>query len=216
MEQMQVQIRQQNWEVVTGCERLTHGCDSCPSYHDYISNDWSYHPKFHWARVDAPLENPLPTRYTVAIGSDLFHEAVTEDQIGKVFEVMNRASRHYFEILTKRAERATYISKALNLNWSNNISLGYSIEDARSKWRIDYLRETGAKIKCISMVPLLGDMGELDLSGIALVGVAHETWGLKRPCKEEWIEGVKRQCNEQGVIFTMDEIDIFHTFQGES
>lgn len=210
---MEVKIRTQNWEVVTGCERLTHGCNSCPSYLDYLSRDQNYDVIFNRDVLNNPLENPMPTRYTVALGSDIFHEAVVGSQLLEIFDVMKRCSRHYFEIVTKRAERCAYVSKAMELYYGNNISLGYSVEDERSKWRIAYLKETEAKIKIVSMIPLLGDMGKLDLDGIALVGVARETWGHKRPCHDEWIDRVEMQCKEQGVVFTLDEIDIFHTFQ---
>jgi protein gp37 len=208
-----INIRTGNWEIVTGCERLTYGCDSCPSYLDYKSRGQNYDAIFNKECLDVPLENPLPTRYTVALGSDIFHEAVVGSQLLEIFDVMKRCSRHYFEIVTKRAERCAYISKDLGLHYGMNVSLGMSVEDKRSKWRIEYLKETEAKIKIVSMVPLLGDMGKLDLDGIALVGVAKETWGYKRPCHEEWIDRIEMQCKEQGVVFSLDEIDIFHTFQ---
>ncbi len=200
-------IRVKNWDVVTGCERLTPGCDSCPSFWEYKQKDWDFNAKFHSEKVKDPLKNPTPTKYTVALGSDLFHEAVTKENIKFIFDTMSLAHWHWFEICTKRPERMFCVSK--DLEWGQNISLAVSVESQEYKWRIEYLRQSPAVIKCISMVPLLGPMGKLDLTGIAIVGVQAETWGLKRKMEPNWSDDIKLQCEEQGVIFSYNNTDIY-------
>jgi protein gp37 len=196
-----------NWEVVTGCERLTPGCDSCPSYWEYKAQGKNYNVKFCPDQLQAPLDNPTPTKYAVALGSDLFHEAVTPENLKAVFEVMNKASWHWFEVGTKRAERMYCMANSLK--WTKNISLAVSVESHEYKWRIEYLRNSPAIVKVISMVPLLGPMGDLDLSGIAIAGIQRETWGFKREFKKEWADDIARQCSEQGVLFLDSETDLY-------
>ena len=82
-----------------------------------------------------------------------------------------------------------------------HITMGVSVEHGDYKWRLEYLRKCPAVIKIVSMVPLLGPIGKLNLYGFAMVGIQPETWGLKREMKQEWADHVKVQCLEQGVIF---------------
>ena len=189
-----------NWPIVTGCERLTPGCDNCPSYWEYEAKGWDYHPQFHEEQLLVPITNPDPTNFLVAAGSDLFHEAIRYSYIEKVFNLMNDARWHTFEIITKRAERLACIANALK--WSENIKLGVVVESAEYKWRMEYLRDSPAKFKALQIGPILGPMGELDLTGIDKVGVINEHWGKARPADPQWIDDVKRQCAEQGVEFT--------------
>jgi len=118
---------------------------------------------------------------------------------------MKRCERHYFEICTKRAERCSYVSNELRLDYGKNISIAFAVESARQKWRMEYLREINAIVRIVSMAPLIGEMGILDLHGISFVGVQPETWGDKRECKQEWIDDIKKQCEEQGVVFIIDQ-----------
>jgi protein gp37 len=192
-------FRQENWEIVTGCERLTEGCDSCPSYWEYLADNRDYSPRFNEKLLTVPMRNVVPTRYVVALGSDLFHESVSIDQIEKVFTVMNSCDRHFFEVTTKRAERMYCVTKDFKMK--KHITMGVSVEHGDYKWRLEYLRKCPAVIKIVSMVPLLGPIGKLNLYGFAMVGIQPETWGLKREMKQEWADHVKVQCLEQGVIF---------------
>lgn len=192
-------LRVKNWDIVTGCERLTEGCDSCPSYWEYLRDGRDYSATFHPGKLSDPIKEKQPHRYLVALGSDLFHESVSIENLESIFEVMNKCHHHFFEITTKRIERCYTATK--DFNWSKNISLGVSVESGEYKWRINYLRKTKANIKVVSMVPLLGAMGKLRLDGIAMVGVQPETWGLKRKMEEKWVDRIKNECRDQGVIF---------------
>ena len=191
-----------NWAIVSGCERLTEGCDSCPSYWEYMAENRDYSARFHTERLNDPINNKTPTRYVVALGSDLFHESVKIEELEKVFETMIIADWHFYELTTKRIERCYTATQ--NFTWPKNISMGVSVESGEYKWRINYLRKMAPIFKVISIVPLLAPMGKLDLYGIAMVGVQPETWGLKRECKKEWIDEIELQCKEQGVLFHME------------
>lgn len=203
-EEAPTQGRMINWPVVTGCYRLSEGCYSCPSYWEYLEEGKDYSPKIHDDVLSVPIMNPEPTTYNVAFGSDLFHPDVPPAFIYQVFAVMNNCPQHKFEILTKRTNQVVNYNNVLL--WTENISLGVPVESAEYKWRIDQLRYMGAQTKFISMAPLLGPMGQLDLTGIHLVGAVEETWGYKRPAKKEWFDDVERQCLEQGVVYNNSHI----------
>ena len=192
------------WPVVTGCERLTSGCDNCPTYWEYKKNGWNYHPKIHYGELKVPSERSEPTGFMVAAGSDLFHEAVTEHFIKSVFEIMAENPNHHFEIVSKRIERMVAMSER-GLQWPDNVVAATAVEEAKYKWRIDALRELKAKKKMISFGPLIGKVGEIDMEGIDVAGVVVATWGLNpRPAKQEWIDEIITQCVFQGVLLSDD------------
>ena len=136
-------LARKNWEIVTGCERLTPGCDSCPSYWHYEANglDYTCNPQMH--NLEIPSHEPFSKIYSVALGSDLFHESVGHDDLKRIFISMNNARHHCFEIVTKRIERAYCVSK--ELEWTENIWLGVALESGLYRWRVDYLRGIPAK-----------------------------------------------------------------------
>lgn len=191
-----------NWPLTTGCTNLGDGCESCPSMWEYREKGWDYNIQTHPAALSQPLHRKIPAGFTVSLGSDLFHEDVPDDFIREAFSVMNETERHCYEIATKRIERAERM--AGELNWSRNIALGTTVENAESKWRIKHLQAIPAGIKFISFLPLLGDVGKLNLDGINGLVAGAEEWGLKRPCSEEWIEGINRQAREKGIVIFKD------------
>jgi protein gp37 len=201
------------WPVVVGCEVLTEGCESCPSYHSAIANkgvvghifEHGYDVRVIEDQLDKPSANPIPTIYSVAFGSDLFHESVTENYLKRIFATMNATPRHIYEVPTKRAERMYTATKLYGLKWTDNIFAGVHIESGEYVWRMNYLQKLNAKHKYLSIVPLLGDMGVLDLTGISYVSASAETWHNKRPCDANWVADIQRQCNEQGVEFSWDQ-----------
>lgn len=195
-------LMRKNWEIVTGCERLTPGCDSCPSYWHYLENEMDYTVKVQMQNLDIPGYDLLTKVYSVAHGSDLFHESVSIDDLRKIFKVMNNARHHCFEIVTKRIERASCVAK--HLEWSGNIFLGVAVESGEYCWRLDCLRKIPAEYRFVSACPMLGPFPKIDLSGIDQVGVVEETWGLKRPMRSEWVDDLKKQCEEQNVDFTVN------------
>jgi len=105
--------------------------------------------------------------------SDLFQDDVPVEFIQRVFSVMNRASWHRYQVLTKRSERLAQLSD--QLLWSPNIWMGVSVENQKYAYRIDHLKKTGAAIKFLSLEPLLGPLPNLRLSGIDWVIVGGES-----------------------------------------
>jgi len=195
------------WNPVTGCNKVSPGCRNCyaerfakrlqaarnPSY------DNGFNLTLHEQALSLPLKWQKPQTIFVNSMSDLFHESVPDDFIFRVFEIMNRASWHRFQILTKRSERLLLLNK--KLNWTTNIWMGVSVEDSDHTYRINNLRNTGAIIKFISIEPLLGPINNLDLLGIDWVIVGGESGPGARPMLEEWVTSIKNQCQLSDVPF---------------
>jgi protein gp37 len=197
-----------NWEIVKGCEQLTEGCNSCPSYAHYAEHGLDYTASPFLQNLGVPTDDQFSKIYTVALGSDLFHESVSIPVLQLIFDTLNRARHHCFEITTKRIERAYCVSK--ELQWTENIWLGTSVESGEYLWRMDYLNKIPANYKIISACPILGAFpSNMDLSGIDQFSVIEETWGLKRPAKQNWIDDIERQCKDQEVEFNMSGFQLW-------
>jgi protein gp37 len=206
-EKSAIEWTESTWNPVTGCSEISAGCQNCyakrmalrlqamgqPNYRNGFKV--TCHPKM----LDLPLCWKKPQMIFVNSMSDLFHELVPEEFIFEIFNTMNKASRHQFQILTKRAERLSEL--APSLKWTENIWMGVTVESADYKERIDYLRYTSAHIKFLSLEPLLDDLGLLDLNGIDWVIVGGESGPGARPVQIEWVRNVKRQCISQDVSF---------------
>jgi len=151
-------------------------------------------------RLNDPLRRKKPTVYFVNSMSDLFHDRIPNSFIEQVFEVIEQTPHHTYQILTKRAARMArfFRTRAVPANaW-----LGVSVENREyGVPRIDYLRTVPARIRFLSVEPLLSDVGELDLSDIHWVIVGGESGPKARPMRMEWVESVRVQCKEQGVAF---------------
>ena len=133
--------------------------------------------------------------------SDLFHIDVPVGYIQKTFSVMKDNPQHIFQILTKRADILSIYDKEGYLDWSDNIWMGVTVEEAKLVNRIDLLRETGARVKFLSCEPLLTDLPDLDLKNIDWVIVGGESGRSPRLIKEEWVLNIQKQCKSQLVAF---------------
>ena len=131
--------------------------------------------------------------------SDLFHKDVPVDFIQQVFDVMRRADWHTIQVLTKRAERLLEIDP--QIDWPSNVWMGVSVENQDYTYRIDLLRQTHAKIKFLSLEPLLGPLPRLNLKGINWVIVGGESGPGARPLLEEWVIDIRDQCKAKRVPF---------------
>jgi protein gp37 len=149
--------------------------------------------------LDMPLKWKRPQMVFVNSMSDLFHKGVPDEFILDIFATMGQAKQHQFQILTKRAERLVELSPILP--WRENIWMGVTVESADYKFRIDYLRYSGANIKFLSFEPLLDDLGELNLDEIDWVIVGGESGPGSRPMKTGWIRNIREQCIAQNVPF---------------
>ena len=195
------------WNPVTGCTKVSPGCKHC--YAETFAERWRGVPGHHFEqgfdlrlwpdRLDVPLAWKKPRMIFVNSMSDLFHERVPLAFISSVFQTMEKASWHTFQILTKRSERLAGI--APDLSWPPNVWMGVSIETADYLWRANHLREVPAAVRFLSLEPLLGPLGALGLSDIRWVIVGGESGPRARPMDAAWVRDVRKQCRREGVPF---------------
>ena len=195
------------WNPVTGCTKISQGCKFC--YAERMSRRLKamgvekYREGFavrtHRSLLTQPLTWRKPRLVFVNSMSDLFHDEVPSDFIGDVFSVMNQASRHTFQILTKRPERVVELNG--KLTWSRNIWLGTSIESLRWMDRAELLRATSARTKFLSLEPLLGPLSGLSLEGMDWVIVGGESGPGARPMEESWVCDIRDNCLANEVPF---------------
>jgi len=149
--------------------------------------------------LELPLRWKKPQMIFVNSMSDLFHQRVPLSYVHRVFSVMRQARWHVFQVLTKRAERLEKI--APGLEWPANVWMGVSIENGSFKWRTDCLRQTEARIKFISLEPLIGRVGRLDLEAIDWVIVGGESGARARPIDPKWVLEIRDQCVASDIPF---------------
>jgi protein gp37 len=195
------------WNPVTGCTQVSPGCDHC--YALTFSERWRGIPGHHFEqgfdlrlwenRLALPLMWKQPRRIFVNSMSDLFHKDVPDSFIERVFAVMNQASWHTFQVLTKRSHRmARFSSKVV---WTPNIWAGISVETGRYLWRVDQLRRVPASIRFLSAEPLLGPLTGLSVKDIQWVITGGESGANHRPCDVEWVREIRDLCQMQGVAY---------------
>jgi protein gp37 len=202
-----IEWTESTWNPSTGCDAISPGCEHC--YAERLAlrlkamGQRKYANGFkltlHPDTLQLPLKWKKPQRVFVNSMSDLFHNDVPLDYIRRVFETMSRAHWHQFQVLTKRSGRLLGLTE--KLDWPPNVWMGVSVESSQYKTRIDHLRKTGAKLKFLSLEPLLGPVGALDLRGIDWVIVGGESGPGARPMDAEWVLSVRRQCERAGVPF---------------
>ena len=206
-EKSSIEWTESTWNPVTGCTRISPGCDNCyaerMAYRLQAMGQPNYVNGFRL--TEQPRMLGLPETWTspqtifVNSMSDLFHKDVSTEYIHRVFGVMNRANQHRYQILTKRSQRLMRLSP--QLPWQPHIWMGVSVETDAYTFRIDHLRQTQAHIKFLSLEPLLGPLPDLNLEGIDWVIVGGESGPGARPMLEEWVLDIKRQCRTADVPF---------------
>ncbi|MBI2225403.1 MAG: phage Gp37/Gp68 family protein [Betaproteobacteria bacterium] len=203
-----IEWTEQTWNPTVGCTKVSPGCKHC--YAETMARRLraigvrGYENGFRLTlmpeRLTEPLERHKPTVYFVNSMSDLFHEKVPFDYIRRVFDVMARTPQHTFQILTKRAERMAGFCHGVDV--PANAWLGVSVENRKHGVpRIDVLRTVNANVRFLSVEPLLEDLGAIDLEGIHWVIVGGESGHKARPMRKDWVDSVKRQCDEAEVAF---------------
>jgi protein gp37 len=202
-----IEWTQATWNPVTGCNKVSPGCKNC--YAEKMSlrlqamGQANYKDGFKLTlqphMLSRPLEWKSPKLIFVNSMSDLFHKDVPLKYLKQVFDVMNQASWHQFQVLTKRSKRLAELSD--QLNWTKNIWMGVSVESNVYKSRIDDLRSSNAHIKFISAEPLLGPVEKMNLKGIDWVIAGGESGPGAREVEEEWITDIKNQCVRARVPF---------------
>ena len=195
------------WNPVTGCNKISPGCKFCyaerMSYRLQAMGQKRYRNAFELTLQHSALETPLrwrkPRVIFVNSMSDLFHEGVPDEYIKRCFEVIEQATQHTFQILTKRPERVAELSR--ELPWPSNLWMGTSVENADYLWRIRELVKVPAKICFLSVEPLLGPIPRLPLKGIDWVIVGGESGPGARRMEIEWVRQVRDQCIAKSVPF---------------
>ena len=207
MAQSHIEWTEMTWNPVTGCTKISAGCKYC--YAEVMARRLQamgvekYKDAFkitmHPGALNIPYIWKKPKIVFVNSMSDLFHPEVPLEFIKKVFAVMNDNPKHTFQVLTKRAERLFELHQ--ELNWTNNIWMGVSVENNKVMHRIDGLRHTNAKVKFLSCEPLIGSLLNMNLQGIDWVIVGGESGRTPRPMREEWVSDILQQCTESNTKF---------------
>lgn len=207
-----IEWTESTWNPVTGCTKVSPGCKNCyaerMAHRLQLMGQPNYRNGFEVTLQPAMLELPLrwrgPQSIFVNSMSDLFHEAVPEEYIQRVFDVMRRAHWHRFQLLTKRADRLAGLDAALGgpeNAWPANVWMGVSVESQAYTCRIDALRGTGARVKFLSIEPLIESLPRLDLRGIDWVIAGGESGPRARPLHVDWVTDIRNQCRGAGVAF---------------
>lgn len=202
-----IEWTQSTWNPVTGCTKISSGCAHC--YAERMAKRLqamgqpNYVRGFEVATHEGALELPLrwkrPQRIFVNSMSDLFHEQVPFEFIGRVFAVMEEASWHRFQVLTKRSTRLAKLAPLLP--WPDNLWMGVTVESADFTFRIDDLRTVPAAVRFLSLEPLLSEMPRLNLKGIDWVIVGGESGPGARAMESAWALDVLHQCRRYQIPF---------------
>jgi len=199
------------WNPVTGCTKITAGCDNC--YAERFSERFRGtlgHPfengfdlQLRPERLGQPLGWRRPRMIFVNSMSDLFHKDIPAEFIDRVFDTMEAGDWHTYQVLTKRSSlMRDYLSRRYGSGIAPaHIWCGVSIEDGSATARLRHLQESPANIRFLSIEPLLGPVGRVDLDGISWVIAGGESGPGARPLAAEWVREVRDQCNAQGVAF---------------
>lgn len=195
------------WNPSTGCNKVTAGCKNC--YAEIMANRLQamgtpgYENGFEFTlmpdRLDIPKRIKKPTKFFVNSMSDLFHENMPFEFLDRVFDTIRETPIHQYQILTKRENILENYFQSRKV--PKNVWLGVTVENSKTKHRIDVLRNIEAEIRFLSIEPLIDNVGDLDLKNIHWVIVGGESGHKARPMKPEWAIDIQKQCDEQDVAF---------------
>lgn len=207
MAQSSIEWTEMTWNPTTGCTKISAGCKFC--YAEIMSKRLqamgvekykdNFEVRIHPEALKIPYTWKSSKVVFVNSMSDLFHEKIPLEFIQEVFKVMNDNPQHVFQVLTKRAERLLEVHT--ELKWTHNIWMGVSVENAKFKNRIDCLRQTQARVKFLSLEPLLGPLKNLNLDNIDWVIVGGESGHRPRKMSPDWVLEIHEQCLEKKVAF---------------
>ncbi|MDQ3049592.1 MAG: phage Gp37/Gp68 family protein [Bacteroidota bacterium] len=207
MAQSSIEWTEMTWNPTTGCTKISAGCKFC--YAEIMSRRLQamgvekYKDAFKIRAHPEALSIPYTWKSSKVVFvnsmSDLFHKDIPLDFIKQVFHVMNDNPQHVFQVLTKRAERLLELHK--DLKWTHNIWMGVSVENNNVVDRIGFLRKTGAKVKFLSLEPLIGPLEKLNLKKIDWVIVGGESGHNPRPMNPDWVLDIQEQCERTDVAF---------------
>lgn len=220
MAETQIEWTDATWNPVAGCSIVTAGCTNCyamemarrleamgvAKYQGLTRKSgkrsiWNGVVREDRAALSIPLAWKKPRKIFVNSMSDLFHDGVSEAFIVDVWRVMRETPHHNYQILTKRPDRMAEVVARAIPDVLPNVWLGTSVENADVVDRIDHLRAVPAAIRFISFEPLIGPVGDVDLSHVHWAIVGGESGRAARPIQEEWIDEIYAQCEFYGSAF---------------
>ncbi|CAA0096131.1 Uncharacterised protein [Mycolicibacterium vanbaalenii] len=204
------------WNPVTGCDRVSAGCDHCYAMtlakrlkamgSEKYQNDGDprtsgpgFGVTIHPRSLDEPRRWRQPRIVFVNSMSDLFHARVPVSFIRDVFDVCRDTPQHTYQVLTKRSLRLRRLGESLD--WPANLWMGVSVENADALPRIDHLRDVPAAVRFLSCEPLIGPLDGLNLDGIHWVIAGGESGANHRRVDGEWVRGIRDACQDAGVSF---------------
>jgi protein gp37 len=207
MAQSSIEWTEMTWNPTTGCNKISAGCKYC--YAEVMSRRLQamgidkykdgFKLRMHEDALLIPYGWKSPKIVFVNSMSDMFHKDVPLEFIQRVFKTMNENPQHTFQVLTKRSDILLKYHKSLN--WTHNIWMGVSVEDARVKHRIDDLRQINARTKFLSLEPLIGPLPKMNLKKIDWVIVGGESGRKPRPMNVDWVLDIQQQCTKSKVAF---------------
>lgn len=196
-----------SWNPVTGCTKISPGCRHCYAERMALRLQKMGQPKYshgfkptlHFEELEEPLSWKKPQIIFVNSMSDIFHEDIPDSFILKMFEVMQKAHWHTFQILTKRSKRLA--DMATKLSWPENIWMGVTVENADFVHRLDDLGKVPAYIKFVSMEPLLGPISKFPYDKVDWVIVGGESGPKARLIEASWVIEIRNQCIKHSIPF---------------
>jgi protein gp37 len=204
------------WNPVTGCDRVSRGCDNCYALSlakrlkamgaekyqrdgDSRTSGPGFAVTTHAATLAQPYRWRDPRVVFVNSMSDLFHARVPLEFVQDVVRVIAETPQHTYQVLTKRPLRALRLSD--KIDWPPNLWLGVSVEDSKVLHRVDHLRQIPAAVRFLSCEPLLGPLDGVDLADVHWVIAGGESGPNYRPMHLAWARGVRNACTRAGVPF---------------
>lgn len=208
------------WNPVAGCSMVSPGCTNCYAMRMAARLDamgiakyqgttrmsggravWTGHVTLDDASLRSPISWSKPRRIFVNSMSDLFQDAVPTEFVARVWQVMEEAYWHQFQILTKRPKRMARVLSGRRFKVLPNVWLGTSIENGRVLERVKALRTAPAAVRFISFEPLIGAVGDVDLTGVDWAIVGGESGPRARPMERKWVDEIRRSCQAYRVAF---------------
>ena len=196
------------WNVVTGCDKVSPGCRNCYAERLALRLQKMGTKKYangfkltiHDDVIDFPLKIKEPRMIFVNSMSDLFHKDISFEFIRVVFDIINKANWHKFQILTKRSERLKEFGRFYG-KFPDNAWIGVSVENQYFKNRISDLKSIDVNVHFLSLEPLIGSVGKLELDDIEWVIAGGESGYNHRPCNIEWVREIRDQCIKTNTPF---------------
>lgn len=209
--QTTIEWTESTWNPVTGCTKVSAGCDHCyaerfserfrgVSGHPFeVGFDLTLRPE----RLEQPKSWRRPRLIFVNSMSDLFHKDIPRNYIDRVFDTMESANWHTYQVLTKRSSvmRSFVNSRYRKHPAPSNIWLGVSVEDSAALIRIEHLRQSNATVRFVSFEPLLGPVCSANLDQIDWVIAGGESGPHARPVEVEWLRSLRDKCIQEGLAF---------------